>query len=557
MKASLVDKPSDALESQPLEGAYHVVPIPDSENERMRRIVNAPRGPTLSVPNTDVATSYRMADEIFTEFGLDQYVGCVTAEMKHRPIPFVFRTEETANLTQLYVKWAPLIFRRIFSEIVPPVQTYNKISRLGWPYFSNPENKGEILRRDFKIMSEEGVAKYKSAFVIVGLRLQAESKKKEREFLFLTDDFRVVKRTVTARERTIEVKGLGERVTSRFRGVNNMPLPNLWKQVLDTAIHNAFLRYPAFHHDMFNNRILPVEGAHACFDVKHFERFTADAVRHRGRLFGGMYAEIDDIFSRIPYAVPTENRKRFAFIYPNRDEGWSDQFASGDSAVAPVQKEIFTALYAEYFATTRKLTPTEAIETVFQGGDGQLAIRNYGDDNSVSGDPKEIEDVYAFLKNYLHVEYEEPPKFLGFVWKPERVWRLPLESYLTKTYLNERAPLSNFRPYPNLGWVEKRKVYLKHGEAVVGQEVYPYEDKLLLRYGQSWPEVERKADAERRDTLLTPGQLSPLWLLGKDYAMTADEKLSTGEFIGLQPQETAPIIIQLLGVDWRKHLAFH
>jgi hypothetical protein len=441
-------------------------------------------------------------------------------------------------------------------EIVPPTQTYNKISRLGWDIFTNPPNKADVLQCKFAEMMSDGFSSYWASFVIIGLRLQAESRTKEREFLFLTDDYRVEKRTITAKDRTVMVKGVGARTGSRFRGVNNMPLPNLLKQVVDTAIHNAFLHYPAFHHDMFNKRLLPVEGYHMCFDVKHFERFTADAVRHRAQLLGGGYSKIGEIFASIPYAVPTISRNHYAFIAPNRKQGWSDQFASGDSAVAPVQKEIFTALYAQYFVTTRGIGMEQAIDLVFQGGDRGLTIRNYGDDNSVSGDKTEVFAVFQFLKQYLQVEVETPPKFLGFVWHDDLGWRLPLESYLTKTYLNERAPYSNFRKYPNLGWVEKRKVYAQLGHPKIASEVFPYEDALLKSHGLEWFEVEQLADNERRATQSAPGQRNPLWILGKDYAMTAEEKLATREFIGLYPQKTAPIIKLLLGDKWREQLTY-
>lgn len=534
--------------------AYLIQPIENTE--RMFKIVNPRRGPIESVPNLDIPANCKVADRMFTKFGLDQFVGCITAEMDERPIPFVFRTEETAKLTELYIRWAPYIFDRLMREIKPPVQTYNKISRLGWDVFANPPNKASVLMDRFEQMVYEGLLRYWSSFVGIGLRLQAESKYKEREFLFLTDDYRVVKKVVTQAQRRVTVRDVGERVSSRFRGVNNMPIPNLFKQTLDTAIHNALLRYPAFHHDMFNGKLLPVEGHHVCFDVKHFERFTADAVRHRAQLLGGVYAEIGDIFSKIPYAVPTTGRRKFAFIAPNRKAGWSDQFASGDSAVAPVQKEIFTALYGEFFRTTRSLSYEAALNLVWQGGDKRLTIRNYGDDNSVSGDKGEIEAVYQMLKEYLHVEIEDPPKFLGFVWYDDLGWKLPLDSYLTKTYLNERAPYSNFRKYPNLGWVEKRKVYATLGHPSVAQDVFPYEDKVLKQMGLEWYEVQEKAEGEKKATLRSPGLLNPLWTLNKDYAMTAEEKLATNEFIGLFPAKTGPMIKLLLGDEWREKLNY-
>jgi len=432
----VVSRGGVSSEKSELASAYLIEPIDERLKARMFKIVNPRRGAMLSVPGLTLKQNCDVADIMFDAFGLDQYVGCITAEIEHRPIPFVFQTSETRALTELYAEWAPHFFPRIMRELKPPVQTFNKVSRLGWPYFTNPPNKQDYLSMDFSdlVVDPRNLEKYDPSFIGIGLRLQAESIHKEREFLFLTDDFEIIKRTVTKKEREIEIKGVGTRIASRFRGVNNMPLPNLFKQALDTAIHSVLLRYPAFHHDMFNKKLLPVTGFHMCFDVKHFERFTADAVRHRAQLLGGMYAQIGTLFNRVPYAVPTENRRHFAYLWPDRQAGWSDQFASGDSAVAPVQKEIFTALYGEYFKRTRGLSYEQAIELVWQGGDEHLTIRNYGDDNSVSGRESDVRAVFRHLQEYLHVEEEQPPKFLGFVWYGQSLgWRLTKDSYLTKT----------------------------------------------------------------------------------------------------------------------------
>jgi hypothetical protein len=329
-----------------------------------------------------------------------------------------------------------------------------------------------------------------------------------------------------------------------------MPIPNLYKQVLDSAIHNVFLRYPAFHHDMFNNRILPVEGEHLCLDVKHFERFTADAVRARGRLLGGLYSEISTLFTDISFAVPSDSYKTIFFIKPNREAGYSDQFSSGDSAVAPVQKEVFTALYSEYFKVTRALSNEEAINLTFNGGDEKLTIRNYGDDNSLSGQATELSAVTRFLSEYLHVEPEVPPKFLGFVWYEGLGWRLPPASYLLKTYLNERRPYSNFRRFPNLGWVEKRHIFEKLGHPYVTKEIFPRENIELARRGLPWSDIVWRGEQERIQAASNPGQLLPNFILGKDYALTAQEKLQTGEFIGLLPEKTSKMIKRLVDTTW-------
>jgi hypothetical protein len=339
------------------------------------------------------------------------------------------------------------------------------------------------------------------------------------------------------------------------RNIFNMPIPNLYKQILDTAIHNVFLKQPAFHHDMFNGRLLPVEGTHLCFDVKHFERFTADAVRHRAsEVIGGFYGEIGRLFERIPFYVPSDDWASKYFVRVARERGWSDQFASGDSAVAPAQKEIFTALYGEYFSRTRGYSKEEAIDVVFKGGDGRLTIRNYGDDNSVSGDKAEVTSVLKFLQEYLQAEEETPPKFLGFVWYEGLGWRLPPDSYLTKTYLNERPPFKSIRKYPNMGWVLKREIFQKLGHPSIAEKIFPYEDKAMQSFGLSWSRILERGEAERLYSLGFKGLTNPNYILGKDWAMSAEEKLDTGEFFGLMPTETAPVIRQLLAEGHNKHL---
>jgi hypothetical protein len=263
-------------------------------------------------------------------------------------------------------------------------------------------------------------------------------------------------------------------------------------------------------------------------------------------MLGGLYGEITSMFTQTPFAVPSDDYGSIFFARPNRSAGYSDQFASGDSAVAPVQKEILTALYAEYFRTTRKLSHAEAISLVFNGGDERLTIRNYGDDNSLSGNEDELNSVIKLLAEYLTVEVETPPKFLGFVWYPKLGWRLPVDSYLTKTYLNERRPYSNFRKYPNLGWVEKRKIFTRLGHPDVAKDIFPEEDARLKDLGLPWTQIAWRGENERIQIVSEPGKLNPSWILGKDYQLTAQEKLATGEFIGLEPKETAPMIKLLL-----------
>jgi hypothetical protein len=492
-----------------------------------------------------------LADQLFSEFGLHDYVGCVTAEMYERPIPFVFQAKETQALTSLYEKWLPAITRRLIRELEPPVQPINKKSRIGYYRFDNPPNKNDVLKEAFEQIDREGISAYEDAFIIINVRLQAEPTTKTREMLFLTSQGAVELRTIDAHNRTVRVKQFGLRISSRVRLIFNLPIPNLYKQVLDTATHNVLLKYPAFHHDRFSQGTLPVRGYHVCFDVKSFERFTAEAVRARSRFLGGLYSEIGSLFERIPFAVSVE--KEAYFIKPARDKGWVDQFASGDSAVAPVQKEIFTALYASFVKEEFGLNDDAAIQFVWTGGNERLTIRNYGDDNSISGDKQVVLAVLQHMNRYLQAEPEDPPKFLGFVWNStlER-WELPVSSYLLKTWLNERRPYSRFRRFPNLGWHLKREVFRRYGTAQIKEEVFGREDQLLEQAGLPWTRVLERAGQEQESATALRLAETPSQALGREYEMSTEMKIKSGEFFGIGVDRTLPMLKKLIGPELQK-----
>jgi hypothetical protein len=328
-------------------------------------------------------------------------------------------------------------------------------------------------------------------------------------------------------------------------------MPNLYKQVLDTATHNVLLKYPAFHHDMFVKGTLPVVGEHICFDVKSFERYTAEAVRARSRFMGGLYAQIGSLFERLPFA--TQVKDDVYFIKPARDKGWVDQFASGDSAVAPVQKEIFTALYASFVKEAFGYNDDAAIQFVWTGGDARLTIRNYGDDNSISGDGHVLRDCLAHMNRYLQAEPEDPPKFLGFVWNDGlHKWELPVSSYLLKTWLNERRPYSRFRRYPNLGWHLKREVFRKYGNITIKDKIYDREDRLLEQAGLPWTKVLERASAEQESATALKLAETPSQALGREYEMTTEMKIASGEFFGIGVDRTLPMLRRLIDPELQK-----
>lgn len=402
--------------------AFDITKVEDpGQVKRARQIVRPPRATVESIPDMAFKDSLAIADELLTRFKLPQYVGCVTGEISKRPIPQAFRTAETRALTELYKKWMPFLYERIFSELTPPTQAFNRDSRLGDPEFRIPDNKKDVLLGYFASLARDGVQTTRGRVVEIYVRLQTEPANKARSLTFINDEGVVYQEDIGRQQRLINVYGVGERVGSRVRPIFNMPVENLWKQVLDTAIHNVFLKYPAFHHDMFNKRLLPIGPSdfHMCVDVKHFERHTADGVYASGLCIGGKYAEITQMFRDASYLVPSDTRKSYFLLKPRFAAGWSVQFASGDSRVAPSQKEIVSALLCEYVSVVKGLSPADCITWVFNGGDHYLTLRDYGDDMSFSGRESDVRALVRFLQEYLAAEEEQPPKFLGFIWSRE------------------------------------------------------------------------------------------------------------------------------------------
>lgn len=516
------------------------------------RILNPRRGPTISFPGLAFPEHVGIQDRLFERFGLDGLVGCTTMEILKRPVPQVFLEKEVEALTSLYCRWLPYIHEKLKPRLTPVAQPLNKTSRMGWPEFRNPESKRATLDGYLAQMlrSEYLDPRWEESFTVMNVRLQDEVTSKVRAFQFVNNKGEVYDEDIGEEQRKLKTPA-GDRYASRTRLVFNMPIPNLMKQFWDSTVHAALLTYPAFHHDLYTPGGIRRPLQHVlAFDVKHFERHTAACVRARAEYFGRLYAAIASLFARIPFCCPTDDWKDVKFLYVDREAGYSDQFASGDSAVAPAQKEILWSLYSEWASTSLGMTRDAALEWVAQGGDSRFCIHNYGDDNFVSStDPKMLDDVFKFMEQYLHVETESPPKFLGFLWTGDR-FVLPVKSYLAKQWLNERPPFSGFRVYPFLGLIEKRKIYTAMGEPRISSEVMPAEDQELSDAGLPWSTVIERAQLEiaasrNRDPIL----MRPEILTDKEYLLTPDQKMASGLYEGYRADESARVVRALVRPD--------
>jgi hypothetical protein len=519
-------------------------------------VVNPRRGPTVSVPGMSMANQMELSDIMFQRFGFDELVGCITAEPYSRHIPQVFQSSEVSKLTELYASYIQEFLSTVLEGVMAPFQTYNKYSRIGYPIFANPENKQAVLEQMFEPFQRGDFSLLQGSYTIMNVRLQAEDKNRKRNFQFITSDGKVYDKEVGMKDRLIKVfdKKTGEfvwRVASHRRLTFNYNGGNLFKQIIDTMVHDSLLKHPIFHHDMYGKKFVPITGHHVCTDVSHYERFVAGCVDIRAKLFGGNYEVIHNTMRNSPFLVPSDDWEAFYFISPNREEGWQAQFGSGDSAVAPVAKEMEGIKTAEFFVQNFGMTRSQAIMHTLRGGDSRLNFRNYGDDMSLSGEKSLVEEYQAFVNEYIPTKEEHPPKFLGFVYWPDGRWLLGASSYLEKTYLNERAPGSYFRKYPYFGWTERRKIYTQYGDPMITTDIYPFENEEFKKFDFSWEEVLTEASNDMRRLSRVGIELNRDFVMGKDYRMSADDKMKSGNYFGFAPDKTAGMCRTLLDRSWK------
>jgi len=518
------------------------------------------RGLIQTLPLLSIRRAAAVQAAMYERFGFEAYLGCATCEMKYRPIPHAFKVDQTQKLTALYRSWIESVFMRVMPELEAPFQTYDRNSRIGDPIFAIPPNKQDYFDAYFPEILSGDLSRYAQSVYILGVRLQEESKNKVRKMLFLMDG-KVVEHDVDASFRIVETEALGSVVGSRTRLVFNPPLPNLPKQVLDTAIHNVYLKYALFSVNMYGSPYTGEGRAYMALDIRHFERYAATCNQVRGERLGGVYAKITALFFSLWILVKDAVSGKPALIKPRRESGWTEQFQSGDSAVTTVAKEIALVVLAQYFLETRHLTREQALTMALNGGDERLVVVTSGDNFFFFGEKEELKDVHDFMNSFFVAEVEDPPKFLGLQFFPNGLsgagkakFALTRRSYVLKTYQPERAARPPFRRFPSYGWMKKRQLYEKFGEAGFNTDVFPFENDVLEQIGGlNWSEVITEAIKEQREIGRNTIWQNPHMLLDKRWLLTDQEKLQTGEYIGYKPAQTTPMIKSLLGADWIKH----
>lgn len=501
---------------------------------------------------TPVMTDY-LKRELFAMFGLGEYLDVYSGEMLERPIPHSSAMSPMLqSVTDLYTQRAPALFALIAREAKAPIQTFNKVSRIGWPHFNRPVEKGKVALASFEEAAADPDGYLSGAFTVCNVRLQPEPPDKKRTMQFISSDGVVTEKEVGAEDRQLYVPFAPKRTgyADRTRLVFNLPGPNLICQIVDTMINNVIGSWPLTHHNMYDPTIARFMRKYTlAVDVRHMERTTAAVIGVRTALIGGLYETIHNAMGRAGYLVPSNDRKTMIHIAQSAP-GWLVQFGSGHSAVSPSQKEILFILLVEAHHQLWGHSYDAACELVKSGNSPQVHMMNFGDDNMFSSDSKEhLDQLFEFLSRYMPVEEELPKKFLGFLWNEqgvERGFRLSHTSYLLRTYLHERPPLGHFRPFPYLGWTLKRQTYMDYGDPQIMYNVYRAEDALLKRVGVPWSFVEQAAAIERRNvdlSIATDAEREAL--LGREYNLSVEEKLESGRYDGFSPDVTGPLLARL------------
>jgi len=552
--------------SENLKDAFHI----ELATREFKRLIPRRRSGDYSLPLTlarklPIDKEFAIGDELLHKFGLDEFVGASNAEPTSRPIPEVFRTSDTDVVTAKVVPELPALYRWLTPQVVPPWQSFNEVSRMGAPFYKPYDDKKWILRQLFPQYYRGDFSMLDGHVIQIGVRVQNEKLSKKRNFTYITDDGEVYKKELDRSKDKVLVWGR-ERYPGRARPVFNQGLPNLCNQFVDTAFNDVYGKHPAFHHDMTTAGGL-VRGPVLAFDVSHMERLTARIVFERAKVIGGVYQGFQTYLRTMPFLVPSDSWGKAFKLTCNYDAGWMVQFGSGNSAVAPSQKDIFMILYRACAHELLGIPIEQGFDWVAQGGDDRLRIFNFGDDNFVfspRGDVKLLQDVFQYMSLYLTVGIEDPPKFLGHEFDGH-TFRLAISSYLLKTYQNERGPIPPFRRYPNLGWVEKRKHYTTYGYKQLPQEVFPLEDTLLKANGTGFADVLTSAAYERvaldqENVTRREYFTSPAYLLGKqDYAVDHETKVKVGfigGYTGFTPGESAPVILNAVGKEIRSMFRF-
>jgi len=476
--------------------------------------ISKPRGVISPLPGyskEQVPEIINSIDKITPE--LSSYHKTLTYEPRPRPIPHAFESGKYTKSVEVYKEHILEFFKYV--TIVDTVITFQRKSRSGYPFFQlgTEASKAEAVKLT---LDQVLTGKFWNGYVILNKRLQAEIRTKLREYYFIDEKGHITLKEVGETYRA--VPKLDGFLGSRIRLVFNYPLENLLKQVADTLIHNGIMKIPMFHHQM---TVKPpkLRKAKIFVDTKYFERHVGALLLVRSEFIGEGYHALQTHLRSCPFLVPTDNFNTCYTI--GVKDGYEVQLGSGDSAVAPIAKEFIATILLAYCKKKNlefdKLLKHELPE---------FAVYDYGDDIIItSDDPDWSIDVYQFMAQFLQLEIEEPPRFLGYEYNDQQDdFKLAERSYVNNFYRPENAPLSALREYFFLGYFQRIAEYRKHGNQQV-QDFIDVEQDMLNKYRKlSEYEDRRLSDIAKLGNTSLPTN----YVLGKYYLLTEEEKVRLG-----------------------------
>lgn len=505
-----------------------------------------PRRPVVApLPRLSLAAARRVMRELLAHLGVQGYDDVVPGEMKSRPAPHLVDVPPTASaLREAYKEVLPIMYSQL--DLSYPLQTYNKVSRMGWPFFYRSPEKARFVESAFADFKRQGVATLRGCYTVMNVRLQPEPADKTRSFQFISEGGESYESQVGPSERTLSLSDGTKGLSQRTRLVFVYPVFNLVAQIADTMFNNALTATPVCKHNMFAlgnaSDVLPY---YVAFDVKHMERNTAIIASVRTQMIGGAYQVLHEAMEEGGYLQPQDDWQA-CYGLKGPPNGMLVQYGSGHSAVSVSQKEMVLTIVVRWHVEVHNMTLAEAVRVVLSNTSPYIRLKNYGDDNFVSShEAKHLDSLLAFLSTYLPIEVDPTHTFLGQSYDGKRFTLRPL-SYVLRTYLSERAPGGAFRKLPWLGWKLRREAYLFYGDARKMTTLFDLEDRLLEEEGYAYDEIERRAAEESEGAPVDAvSNVGYTLLFGKDYLLTSEEKLATDTYDGIGPVESKQFLDDL------------
>lgn len=508
------------------------------------------------------------ADEIrlkaFEKWDLAEFADCWTFELRKRPVPFVSTDDRPKRVAEVFKMYIQDVLAVLVPEMVPHIQVYNKVSRLGCPINANPvDEDGRLLKMDlileyFKYLDDGDISPWSNSYYTLNTRLQNEEPTKEREMQFISSDGKLYSELVDRRAYRDYLPELGrEAIPPRTRGVFCPALINLYLQVWDTMLHRAIMRHPLCDANVYTREEVTSTDDWGSFDCKHYERYLGMLVEPYAQAIGGRYEAWMMKMLHDPYLVPSDDWKKCFLIKPLYGPGVYPQFGSGLCNVSTLGKLANICVTVHYFVTLKKLSRMQAVLNTLSGSYESLRRWMYGDDNRIRGPACARDEYTEFVSDYFEITLDNIATYLGTVLRPDiRRFVLPRRTYNLKLYQPERD--FSFKAYPALGLVKRRETFITYGEPEIGSEIIPYEDELFASVSpdNAWPMYVHAAHREEMEARARGQAINAYAVTDKEYLLTDEQALASGQFYGLPLERTRTIVHSLVGPHIKSKLKF-